>query len=81
MAKNYENNAFVYLSQVILLIIAIGQILARTFQAAPVPLPPYNAPIPFVYQRPAEPIWFDKEAWWKARLQSDKNPFLTRLKI
>lgn len=45
---------------IILLIIAIGQILARTFQAAPVPLPPYNSPIPLVYQRP-EPIWFDKE--------------------
>ncbi|XP_031620844.1 protein apnoia isoform X2 [Contarinia nasturtii] len=45
---------------VILLIIAIGQILARTFQAAPVPLPQYNSAIPLVYQR-QEPIWFDKQ--------------------
>lgn len=51
--------------QVILLVIALGQILARSFQSVPPPpLTQYNpAPIPIVYQRPAEsvPIWLDKE--------------------
>lgn len=61
-AFNKKLNFRIYL-QIILLIIAIGQILARTFQAAPLaplPVPQFNAPVPLVYQRPGEPVWFDK---------------------
>lgn len=57
---------FVLYAQVVLLVIALGQILGRSFQTAP-PAPLYNpAPVPFVsYQRPAEtvPVWLEKD-WW-----------------
>lgn len=56
--RQYPKNIIL---QVILLVIAFGQILARTFSSAP--LPQYNAPLPIVYQRQAAdaPIWFEKD--------------------
>lgn len=49
---------------VVLLVIALGQILARSFASVPVaPAAQYSAPqIPIVYQRQAEaPIWLEKD--------------------
>lgn len=52
--------------QIILLVIAVGQIIARTFAAAPLHAHAHAAPIPVVYSRSddqaaASPIWVEKE--------------------
>lgn len=59
----WETNNFSF-EQVVLLVIALGQLLARGFASAP-PLPQYNAaPFPIVYQRHADaaataPVWLE----------------------